>query len=138
MIFWRWAGLALLIAGLWVGRREEALLPWLLLLSTKVIITLGFFGYAREGAVVIPVLALLLGLLTVRGLPRLAGLQGAPGPSPRVKRWLQLSCVLALLLVAVEGYRWYAAPVVVVDGRQVGASDPFPQPDYEDRQLRVK
>jgi hypothetical protein len=138
VIVWRWAGLALLLAGLWVGRREEALLPWLLLLSTKVITTLGFFGYAREGAVVIPVFALLLGLLAVRGLPRLARLRGSAVPSGRAKRWLQLSCVLALLLVAVEGYRWYAAPVVVVDGRQVGASDPFPQPDYEDRQLRVK
>ena len=37
-----------------------ALIPWLLLLATKVVSTLGFYGYAREGAVVFPVVALLM------------------------------------------------------------------------------
>jgi hypothetical protein len=135
---WRWAGLAVVLLGLWLGRREEALVPWLLFLATKVITTLGFFGYAREGAVVIPVLALLLGLLAVRGLPRLAGFTTRISAAPSIRRWLWVGCVLALLLTAIEGSRWLSRPVVTLDGRESGTGDPFPEPDYEDRWLEVK
>ena len=125
---WRWAGLAAILLGLWAGRREEALMPWLLFLATKVITTLAFYGYAREGAVLIPVFALLLALPVARGLKRF---------SP-AGRWLQLTAVLALILIAIEAYRWQSEPVVTLDGRDVAAGDPFPGMEYEERQLRVK
>jgi len=135
---WRWAGLAVILLGLWVGRREEALIPWLLLLATKVLTTLAFFGYAREGAVVIPVFALLLGLLTARGLPRLPRIPTRISTAPNVRKWLQVSCLLALILIAIEGFRWNSGPVVTLDGRLVGAGDPFPGTEYEERRLRVR
>ena len=135
---WRWAGLAVVLLGLWVGRREEALIPWMLFLATKVITTLAFFGYAREGAVVIPVFALLLGLVVARGLTRFPRVLTRISTSPSVKRWLRMSCVLALILIALESFRWNSEPVVTLDGRQVGAGDPFPETEYKERRLRVK
>jgi len=135
---WRWAALALFILALWAGRREEALLPWLLLLATKVITTVAFYGYAREGAVVIPVFALLLGLLAARGLPRLRPSTGRTHFLPRVRSWLLASCVLALVLFAIEAYRWISEPVVTLDGLEVGAVEPFPGAEYQQRLLRVE
>jgi len=135
---WRWVGLAVVLSGLWFGRREEALIPWMLFLATKVIATVGFYGYAREGVVVIPVFALLLGLLITRGLTWLPGLQALASTSPRVRRWFLLRSALALMLIAVEGLRWNSEPAVTLDGREVGAVDPFPGPEYEERRLRVK
>ncbi len=134
---WRWAGLAILLLGLWVGRREEALVPWVLLLATKVITTLAFFGYAREGAVVIPVFALLLGLLAARGLPGLTGFPTRTGARPVARRLVWASCLLALGLIAIEGARWVSEPVLTLDGREVDAGDPFPGMQYEERRLRV-
>ena len=112
-------------------------MPWLLLLATKVITTLAFFGYAREGAVVIPVFALLAGLVGARGIPRLARLPARSNALPDAGRWLRALCALAVMLVALEGYRWYSEPSVTLDGRQVGVDSPFPEPDYEDRRLDV-
>jgi len=66
---WRGAGFAILLLALWTGRHETALVPWILLAATKVITTAGFYGYAREGAVLIPVMTLLFALLVMRGLP---------------------------------------------------------------------
>jgi len=135
---WRWAGLAILLLGLWVGRREEALVPWALLLATKTITTLAFFGYAREGAVVIPVFALLLGLLAARGLPRLPWFQSHTSAQPVTRRWVWAICLLAVGLIAIEGARWISAPVVTLDGREVGTGDPFSGMEYEERRLQVK
>jgi hypothetical protein len=136
---WRGAGGVILLLGLWFGRRQEALAPWLLLLATKVVATLAFFGYAREGAVVIPVFALLIGLLAARGMPRLAAFSATSVREfPEARRWFLACCALALIMVAVEAYRWQAEPVITLDGRQVGVGSPFPEPDYEDRRLEVK
>jgi len=132
---WRWAGFAILLLGLWTGRREQALIPWILLLATKVTTTVGFFGYAREGVVVIPVFALLVGLLAARGLPRWFPIRFTASPS--VRNWLRASCILAVILVAIETGRWLSEPVVTLDGRQVGAAEPFPASEYRERQLRV-
>lgn len=137
-VIWRWGGFAILLLGLWIGRRDEALVPWLLLLTTKVVTTVAFFGYAREGAVVIPVVALLFGLIVARRLPRLVTFSTGSGAYPGLKRWLQVCCVLALVLIAIEGYRSYSAPVITLDGQRVTAGGPFPEPDYEDRRLQVK
>jgi LPXTG-motif cell wall-anchored protein len=135
---WRWAGLVILLAGIWFGRREEALVPWLLLLATKVIATLGFFGYAREGAVVIPVFALMLGLVAARGLTWLDGFSKRGGAVPNAGRCLQLGFVLALTLLAVEAYRWHSEPVVMLSGHEPEAALRSPGPDYEEVRVRVE
>jgi hypothetical protein len=135
---WRWAGLAVLLAGLWAGRRREALVPWLLLLATKVIATLGFFGYAREGAVVIPVFALALGLLIESARARFTGPASRSRITPGNAKWMVSCCVAALLLVTVEGARWLSGPVVTLDGQEAGAKGPYPGLDYRERRLHVK
>jgi hypothetical protein len=134
---WRGGVLAAMLLGLWGGRREEALLPWLLLLATKLTTTVAFFGYAREGAVLIPVFALSLGLLARQGWSYLAG--GVQSPRKILSRRAGLTglCLLAAALVAVEAFRWHSNPVVTLDGREVGAADPYPGADYEERRLQV-
>jgi len=131
---WRWACLVVLLLGLWAGRREAALAPWLLLAATKLVSTVGFFGYAREGAVLIPVFALCAALLMTRGLPRFATHVSEPRLTNRV---LLPGLFLAMLLVAAEGVRWASKPVVLLDGRQTGVTEPFPATEYRTRQLQV-
>jgi len=137
VMLWRWAGFAVLLLALWSGRREAALVPWLLLAATKIITTAGFYGYAREGVVLIPVYALLLGLWLTRGLPAYAWFPWRFKTTPDAGRILRISCVLALVLVAVEGYRWNSKPVLMLDGQQVGVLEPFPATEYRDRRLQV-
>ena len=133
-----WRGLLLIFAvtGLWAGRRHPGLIPWLLLLATKMLMALAFFGYAREGATVIPVLALLTGLGTVRCLGASWSPVRAADRSPA--RWLLASLLAGFILIGVEGFRWSAGPVVTLDGREIGKVDPFPESDYQDRHLQVK
>lgn len=130
---WRAGWLAVAALGLWAGRRRVSLLPWLLFFASKVAVTLAFFGYARHGATAIPVLAVLAGLAAERWIPRLAGLADPSG-----RRLRQAVLAAALLLVAVEAGRWLDGPVVRLDGRRVGASDPFAADDYGDRRLEVE
>jgi hypothetical protein len=136
--FWRWAGLVVLLAGVWVGRREEALVPWLLLLVTKAAVTLAFFGYAREGAVVIPVLALLAGLLAAGGLDWLKRSSGRLSMPESITRWLPVSFALALLLVAIEAYRWSSEPTVTLSGADHETSDVRQGPEHEEMLIRVE
>jgi hypothetical protein len=110
----------------------------MLLLATKAITTLAFFGYAREGAVVIPVFAMLLGLLVTRGLPDLAGFPKRTSAYPAARRWVWASCLLALGLIAIEGARWVSEPVFILDGHEIGAGDPFPGMEYAERRLQIK
>ena len=63
---WQTVGFTILLAGLWVGRKNKNLYPWLMLLATKLATTVLFYGYAREGVVVFPIFALLLALLITR------------------------------------------------------------------------
>jgi len=138
LALWRWGLFVLLLAGLWAGRREQALIPWLLLLTTKIVTTLGFYGYAREGAVVIPVFALLLGLLAVRVLPRFLKAPARIDAAAAARNGFRVSCMLALILIAVEAYRWSSDPVITLDGREPGAVDVLPGTEYEERRLLVK
>jgi hypothetical protein len=134
---WRVGALAAMLLGLWAGRREEALLPWLFMLATKLITTVAFFGYAREGAVVIPVFALSLGLLARQGWSHLAGVLHSPREVSLRRAGLAGLGLLAAVLVTVEGLRWHSKPVFTLDGREVGAEDPFPGADHEERWLRA-
>ncbi len=134
---WRWACLVVLLLGLWTGRNEPALVPWLLLAGTKLVTTVGFYGYAREGVVLIPVFALLAALLVMRGLPRLAWYPKNFETAADTGKWLRLSLLAAMCLLAVEGVRWLSRPVILLDGQQASLVEPFPATEYRERQLRV-
>ena len=129
---WRGGVLVAMLLGLWVGRREEALLPWLFLLATKLTTTVAFFGYAREGAVMIPIFALSVGLLARHGWSFLAR------EPTRRRAGVTMLCLLASALIAVEAFRWHSQPVILLDGRETGAADPYPGADYEERRLQVR
>ena len=127
---WR---LALLIGaslGLIAGFRGEALHPWLLFLATKVVVTLLFFGYARQGASVIPVVLLLNVLAAVRWL--------SPWSRrlPHAVRQVAPTGVVLLILMA-EGTRIATAPAVTIDGRSIASGDPFPDDRHSERRIAL-
>ena len=126
LTLWRLLLLAVLVAGLWMGRRRLlALWPWLAFLLTKLVATLAFFGYARQGATLVPVLALALALLVEPYWERL--------PKGRVPQGA-LAC--GLLLVVLEGVRFLSPPEVRIDDRPaVTAGDPWPLAHHRDRQI---
>jgi hypothetical protein len=134
---WRWAGFALLLLALWTGRREAALVPWLLFAVTKIVTTVGFYGYAREGVVLIPVYALLLALLVTRSLPGYGWIPIQLKPIPNARKILRLSMIIAFALVAIEGKRWFSNPVLSLDGQQLDVVEPFPAGEYRERELSV-
>jgi hypothetical protein len=105
---WQIVILAAGVAGAVVGRRNLALVPWLLFLATRLIVTVAFFGYARQGAAVIPVVAVLLGLALERWTPLRAA---------------RLAVPVLLFGVTLEAARWIAKPAVSIDGRAIGAAD---------------
>ena len=69
-VAWRLLVLAAALAGLFAGWRRPALHPWLLFLLTKLVVTVAFFGYARQGALAAPVVLLLAALAAERWLLR--------------------------------------------------------------------
>jgi hypothetical protein len=128
---WRVAVLAVCALGLAAGWRRVALWPWLLFLASKIAATVLFFGYARQGATVIPVLALLLGLAAKRWV--LARL-----PRPAEKRAGPFAAAILLLAVGVEGARLIAKPVVLIDGQVVGPTDSFATDVHRDQRVEVR
>lgn len=129
---WRLAVLGLAATGLWAGRRCWELVPWTAFLASKVVVTVAFFGYARQGATVIPVVALLAVLGLGRWLP-----ESEPAPAAR-RRWLRGAAAAGLVLLALEGLRWGLGPEVRLDGLPVGATDPFPVDQYVERRVEVE
>ena len=134
VVVWRAALLALVVAGAWIGHRQPALFPWLAFLLSKLLITLAFFGYARQGASVIPVVML---LMCLAGNRLLTAVGDAWRRLPqRRRRWLVAAP--AILLLLVEAGRWASRPEVTIDGRAIGASDPFPTADHRDRRIELR
>lgn len=128
---WRVAVLVISALALAAGWRRIALWPWLLFLVSKVVVTLLFFGYARQGATVIPVLALLFGLAAERWVfPRLR--------HPEEKGAARLAVVVLVLAVGVDAARLLARPNVILDGQAVGAVDRFPPDVHRDQRLEVR
>jgi hypothetical protein len=127
---WSLAVLAVAFAGLFAGRGETAAVPWLLFLASKVVVTVLFFGYARQGATVIPVVALLAGLAAERWV--------FPRASSLTDRAVVRGAVAVLLLaVAVEAARFVSKPEVRVDGLAIGAGERFPADDHRSRRIEV-
>jgi hypothetical protein len=121
-VVWQIAVLGGCVAGLVAAARQPAIVPWLVFLATKVVVTVLFFGYVRTGATVIPIVAVLLGL---------AGARWLASRAPKV--------VAAALIAGVvfEAARLVAKPAVSMDGRAVVAADPFPGNDAAEHRIDV-
>jgi hypothetical protein len=127
---WRLGVLAACAAGAMAGSSRLAVWPWLLFLLSKVVTTVLFFGYARLGATVVPVVALLAALAVERWvLPRL---RVAPG------RGALVAIVAAVVLVGAEAARCWLGPRVRIDGREVSARDPVAADVYRDQRVEVR
>lgn len=131
---WQAAWLAILGIGVWrlvrsktPRRHWQAFAPWGLWLGSKVVVTVAFFGYARQGVGVAPVLWLLLALALGHGLEsrpwRRAARRGAYG-------WVGV-------MVLIELVRFLHPPALLLDGRRVDAADPWPLQHHEQRLLEV-
>ncbi len=119
---WSVGVLVLVVAGAWRGRRSPPLQPWLLYVASKLAVAALFFGYARQGSLMLPALALFAALTLARFVPR-------------TRRGLVL--ILALPLV-LELSRLLAAPVIHIDGRPVETSDPWPGDLHHDQRIDVE
>lgn len=134
---WRLLVLGVLALGLFAGRGTGGLAPWVAFLLAKFAVTAAFFGYAREGATLIPVVALACGLAAAR-LGSWFGISGTDLSPSQAKRWLAGVLLASVALLAVEGGRFLQRPDVSLDGRKVWTADPFPVDEYKDRLLRVR
>lgn len=65
-VVWQFAILVLAAIGAWRGGRHAALAPWAIYFASKLAAAVLFFGYARQGALTVPVVALLAALALVR------------------------------------------------------------------------
>ncbi|MEY2982759.1 MAG: hypothetical protein RL562_2986 [Planctomycetota bacterium] len=124
---WSVALLAAAIVGLWRGRgRMEELAPFLWWGAAGLAVVALFFGYARLGALLTPIVGVLLGL-AVEPLALRA---------PRGALWGSL--VLLLAVLAIETGRWWRGVRIFVDGAEVKTVEPWPPLEFEDRQLTVR
>ena len=119
--------LAVCASGAVVARGQAAVVPWLLFLASKVAVTIAFFGYARQGAAVIPVVAL-LGALAFERATR-------AWPPARTRAVLVAAAGACLLL---EGARFLFPPALSIDGRPVTRGDPFPMAEQLDRRIDAR
>ena len=87
--------LAAAIGGLWTCRRRAWLWPWLLLLASKLTVTAVFFGYARQGALCVPVIMIGLALASTAVLRA------------------RVITALALVLLGIELVRAFTTEVVI-------------------------
>ncbi|HEV8611209.1 MAG TPA: glycosyltransferase family 39 protein [Thermoanaerobaculia bacterium] len=120
---WRLAVAAACLAGVVFARRQPALTPWLLFFASKVVVTILFFGYVRQGATVVPVVALLLGVALERWIPA---------------RPLLLAVPVLALGVTLEAARFVSKPHVRIDGVIVGDQDPLPPDDHDAHRVEVR
>lgn len=110
---WSLAVLAAAISGLVLARREKALTPWVLLLVGRFALAAVFYGYARQGALALPAVSLLVAL----ALARLA--------APRLgRRAVPLGLGLVALLLLLELLRANSGVEITVDGAAVGPTPP--------------
>lgn len=127
---WRVALLVLALAGVCVGlaTRRAALAPWLAYGASKVAVTIGFFGYARQGASAVPVVAVLAALAVAPLVRREATRKGI----------VRLAVLCSALVLGAEGWRWLRPPIVLLDGRVAGELDPLAGQDPRDVTVRVR
>ncbi len=126
---WQAGLLAVCLAGAWIARSKPAAVPWLLFAAAKLVAAGFFFGYARHGVTLIPVVALLAGLGADRVLRRF------PVP-PR--RLVAAAAAVAVLGLAIEGARCLRPPELTLDGRPVAEVDPLPLREHLNRRVEAR
>ncbi|MEM9556092.1 MAG: hypothetical protein AAGC60_17680 [Acidobacteriota bacterium] len=124
---WRIAWLGLALAGLRLAWRLPAAIPWLLFLGARIVIVAMFYGYARHGAVALPVVLLLAGLWMQRAASR--------WPERRV---LAIAGLATLTLLGAEALRSASSPRILVDGTPVDQLTLPLRDAPEDRRLRIE
>ncbi len=117
---WRIAVLGAAAIGLWSLRRERALWPLFAFAATKLLVVAAVFGYARQGALCLPVVALGVAACAARWVP------------PR--RWL--APVLLGAVLALEIVRGVVGADVHADGGAANA--PLPASDFQPRRLEFR
>lgn len=127
---WRLVVLAVALAGVAAGARRPALVPWLLFLASKVVVTVLFFGYARHGATVVPVIAILAGLAAERRV-------FSRTRSASARTTARGAAAILAVGVALEGARLLAKPEVRVDGVPIGGEAPSAADDHRGRRIEV-
>ena len=126
-VLWSIVLLALDGFGLWRGRnRISELAPFLWWGGAGLVVVSAFFGYARLGAVLVPVIGVLLGLAAEPFANR----------HPRAASRVFLGVLAAL--VAAEALRYGVGVRVLVDGVEVKTVEPWPPLEFEDRRLEVR
>ncbi len=123
---WRILLLVACAVGLWRLRRSRHLAPWLLLAATKVLATVFFFGYARHGAALVPVVTLLAG----SALCRVGRLELVP-----VRKLLSVAGVVAAIALGTELAHWASPPALEIDGVSITRGDPHPLREHQDRRF---
>ncbi len=116
---WQIGVLGLAVAGAWTGRRSRHLQPWLLYVASKLVVAVLFFGYARQGALILPAVALLVALKVA--------------PAVRLSR-RSLALAIALPLV-FEVARSLSPPAVHIDGRPLNGPDPWPVDQHHSQKV---
>jgi hypothetical protein len=131
VITWHLGILAACLAGTVAGFGRPGLWPWLLFLLSKALTAVLFFGYARMGATVVPVVALLGALATERLLLPLLPRLEQHGPL--------LAGLLAAAALSAEATRAWQRPRLRIDGLEVGAAgDPFAADVHRDQRIEVR
>jgi len=118
--------LAAAATGLWRVRRTGAVTAWFAWLLAKLAAVLLFFGYARLGALCVPVVALGVAVTCV----------GLGSSRHNTVRPVRLGFVLPTVVLGLELIRWLSSPAPTVDGRSTTGGDPFAADAYAVRQVR--
>jgi hypothetical protein len=117
------------LAGLVLGRDQPTLVPWLLFLLSRLVPAVLFYGYARHGALAIPVVALLMGL----GLKRLTAGRAEP------RRVLAALTLVVLAATSLEAARYARPPRLTIDGQAITAgADPVPPDHHRDQRVKLE
>jgi hypothetical protein len=122
---WRILVTTVCLLGWLLYRRRREIAPWSLFALTHLVVAVLFFGYARSGAMIIPVLALFAALAAVRIVPL----------SPR--RGMVVAVVLLTLAGGAETVRFLHPPALFLNRRPVGPVDPWPKL-FVDHTLQVE
>jgi hypothetical protein len=122
---WRIAGLLLLVLGCARARRCRAAWPWLAWLASALVVSAAFFGYARQGAMALPAVAVVWGI----------GLAPWCADPRRARIAFRLGIAAALLVLGVELVRFAFPPVLRVDSAPAGRVEPWPPLQFEERRV---
>jgi hypothetical protein len=116
--------LTMAAVGLWSLRARRSLWPLFAFAVTKLLVVAGWFGYARQGALCLPLVAL--------GVA--AALDRLPGIARMRTGHLATA---ALVLLAIEG--WRAAMITAtVDDSEVRSGEPFGAMDFSTRRISFR